>query len=76
MPTLKERKIDLSMGGWRGLAAPKNTPPEVLAMLRAAIAKTLQEPALRDTMARQNMGEGYLDETAFKALIARNNANF
>ena len=32
--------------------------------------------ALRDTMARQNMGEGYLDETAFKALIAHNKANF
>jgi tripartite-type tricarboxylate transporter receptor subunit TctC len=76
VPTLKERKIDLSMGGWRGLAAPKNTPPEVLAVLRAAIAKTLEEPALRETMARQNMGEGYLDEAAFKALIARDNATF
>jgi tripartite-type tricarboxylate transporter receptor subunit TctC len=76
VPTLKERKIDLSMGGWRGLAAPKNTPPEVLAVLRAAIAKTLEEPALRETMARQNMGDGYLDEAAFKALIARDNATF
>lgn len=76
VPTLKENKIDLSMGGWRGLAAPKNTSPEVLAVLRAAIAKTLRHPVLRDIMARHNMGEGYLDETAFKALIARNNANF
>ena len=25
---LKERGIDLSIGTWRGLAAPKNTPPE------------------------------------------------
>ena len=70
----------LSIGAYcdktRGLAAPKNTPPEVLAMLRAAIAKILQEPALRDTMARQNMGDGYLDEAAFKALIARDNAVF
>ena len=76
VPTLKEHKIDLSMDGWRGLAAPKNTSPEVLAVLRAAIAKTLQGPVLRDTMARQNMGEGYLDETAFEALIARGNAKF
>ena len=45
-------------------------------MLRAAIAKTLEEPALRETMARQNMGDGYLDEAAFKALIARDNATF
>jgi tripartite-type tricarboxylate transporter receptor subunit TctC len=62
--------------GWRGLAAPQNTPPEVLAVLRNAMARTLQEPALRATMAKQNMGEGYLDEAAFKALIARDNATF
>ena len=76
VPTLKERKIDLVIGGWRGLAAPKGTPPEVVAVLRNAIAKTLQEPALRDTMARQNMGEGYLDQADFNALIARDNATF
>jgi len=74
--TLKERRIDLSMGGWRGLAAPKNTPPDVMAVLRAAINKTLHDPVLRDTMAKQNMEEGYLDEAAFKALIARDNAAF
>jgi tripartite-type tricarboxylate transporter receptor subunit TctC len=76
VPTLKERRIDLSVGGWRGLAAPKNTPPEVIAVLRTAMAKTLQEPAMKEAMAKQNMGEGYLDEAAFKALIARDNATF
>ncbi|MDU7586993.1 MAG: tripartite tricarboxylate transporter substrate-binding protein, partial [Acidovorax sp.] len=76
VPTLKERQIDLSIGGWRGLAAPKGTPPEVVATLRTAMARTLQEPALRETMAKQNMGEGYLDAPDFKALIARDNAFF
>jgi len=27
-------------------------------------------------MAKQNMGEGYLDEANFKSLIARDNATF
>ncbi|BEP66915.1 MULTISPECIES: tripartite tricarboxylate transporter substrate binding protein [Variovorax] len=76
VPTLRERQIDLVIQGWRGLAAPKGTPPEVLAVLRNAMVKALQEPALRETMAKQNMGEGYLDEAAFKALIARDNASF
>ncbi len=76
VPTLKERQIDLSIGGWRGLAAPKGTPPEVVQGLRTAMAKTLQEPALRETMAKQNMGEGYLDAPEFKELIARDNAFF
>ena len=75
-PTLKERGIDLLVGGWRGLAAPKGTPPEALAVLREAMARTLREPALRETMAKQNMGEGYLDEANFKSLIARDNATF
>lgn len=76
VPTLKERQINLSIGGWRGLAAPKGTPPEVVAILRTAMARTLQEPALRETMAKQNMGEGYLDAPEFKALIARDDAFF
>ncbi|GLC98006.1 hypothetical protein Tamer19_74150 [Cupriavidus sp. TA19] len=64
------------INGWRGIAAPKGTPPEVVAVLRAAIAKTMQEPGLRETMAKQNMGEGYLDEPDFKRVIARDNATF
>ena len=76
VPTLKERNVDLVINGWRGIAAPKGTPPEVVAVLRASIEKTMQEPALRETMAKQNMGEGYLDEAAFKRLIARDNATF
>ncbi|KAF1046294.1 tripartite tricarboxylate transporter substrate binding protein [Xylophilus sp.] len=76
VPTLRERGIDLVIGGWRGLAAPKGTPPEIVATLRTAMAKTLKEPALRETLAKQNMGEGYLDQDAFKAVIDRDNATF
>lgn len=76
VPTLKERNIDLLIGGWRGLAVPRNTPATVTQTLRAAMAKTMQEPLLRETMAKQNMGEGYLDQDAFKAVIDRDNAVF
>lgn len=76
VPTLKERKIDLVVGGWRGLAAPKNTPSEVLAVLRTAMAKALQDPAMKEIMAKQNMGEGYLDEADFRSVLARDNATF
>ncbi len=76
VPTLKERGIDLVIGGWRGLAAPRNTPPEIVQQLRTVMARTLQEPDLRATMAKQNMGEGYLDQPAFLEVIARDNATF
>lgn len=76
VPTLKERGIDLLIGGWRGLAAPRNTPDTVVQTLRKAMALTLKEPALRDTMAKQNMGEGYLDQPEFKTVIDRDNMVF
>jgi hypothetical protein len=41
-----------------------------------AMAKTLRETWVRETMVKQNLGEGHLDEPAFKVLIARDNANF
>ena len=52
VPTLRERGIDLLIGDWRGMATPKGTPPEVLVILRAMIANTLQEPAMRETIAK------------------------
>jgi tripartite-type tricarboxylate transporter receptor subunit TctC len=35
VPTLKERGMDISIGTWRGLAVNKQTPPDVVAVLRA-----------------------------------------
>ncbi len=76
VPTLKERGIDLLIGGWRGLAVPRNTPDAVVQTLRKAMALTLKDPVLRETMAKQNMGEGYLDQPEFRAVIDRDNAVF
>jgi tripartite-type tricarboxylate transporter receptor subunit TctC len=76
VPTLKERGIDLLIGGWRGLAVPRDTPDHVVQKLREAMAVTMQDPALRKTMAELNMGEGYLDQAEFQALIERDNATF
>lgn len=76
VPTLKERNIDLLIGGWRGLAVPKGTPANVVQILSAAMEKSLKDPVMRETMAKQNMGEGYLDQPAFKTVIERDNAIF
>lgn len=56
--------------------APGGTPDAVIQTLRKAMALTLKDPALRETMAKQNMGEGYLDQPEFKAVIERDNAVF
>ena len=73
VPTMKERQYDLVLGTWRGLAVPKGTPPEVVNMLKAAAAKTMQEPSLREVMARQNFST-YEDQSTFQASMARESA--
>jgi tripartite-type tricarboxylate transporter receptor subunit TctC len=76
VPTLKERGIDLVIGTWRGIAAPKNTPPEVVAYLKNLSQKAASEPAFREVLDKQNLGFSYADDVAFKANMAKDNAYF
>jgi tripartite-type tricarboxylate transporter receptor subunit TctC len=76
VPTLKERGIDLSIGTWRGLAAPKGTPADVLATLTEATKKSADEPVLRDALDRLSMGYAYADAETFRAHMKRDNELF
>ena len=76
VPTAKERGIDLSIGTWRGLGAPKNTPPEVMAKLREMTAKTAAEPLMHEVMDKQNLGYVYTDGAVFKETLAKDNVYF
>jgi len=76
VPTLKERNIDLSIGTWRGIAAPKGTPQPVLDVLGAAFRKAAAEDGLKRFMAEQNLGYVVADQPAFTALMERDNATF
>ncbi|SDC73052.1 Tripartite-type tricarboxylate transporter, receptor component TctC [Cupriavidus sp. YR651] len=77
VPTLKERNIDLSMGIWRGISAPKGTPPEVLAVLKAAIAKSVQEPIMRQTLEKLHFStDTYADDVTLQAEMARESVQF
>lgn len=76
VPTLKERGIDLSIGTWRGLGAPKGTPPEIVALLKTVTAKAMNEAVLKDTMDKQNMGVSWADEAQFRTAMGRDNVYF
>src|SRR3546814_10763197 len=43
VPTFKERGIDLELGTWRALAAPKGTPPSVIAKMKNEVQRVTQE---------------------------------
>jgi tripartite-type tricarboxylate transporter receptor subunit TctC len=74
VPTLKEKGMDISIGTWRGLAVHKATPPDVVATLRTATARTANEPSLREALDKQNMGYAYADGDQFGAVMAKDHA--
>lgn len=76
VPTMRERGIDISMATWRGLAAPKGTPPEILGMLTEVARKSVDEPVLKEVTDRLSMGLGFADAEAFRAMMKRDNDTF
>jgi tripartite-type tricarboxylate transporter receptor subunit TctC len=75
-PTLKERKIDLSIGTWRGLGVAKGTPPEVVEAIKDITRKAVNEPIMREVMDKLNLGYSYADDSAFKAQLVRDDETF
>ena len=66
VPTLKELGIDAEYFIWAGLLAPAATPPAVQQKLRDAVRQAVQEPALRDAMAKVATPISYLDGPEFQ----------
>lgn len=66
VPTLKELGIDAEYFIWAGLLAPAATPPAVQQKLRDAVRQAVQEPALRDAMAKVATPINYLDGPEFQ----------
>jgi tripartite-type tricarboxylate transporter receptor subunit TctC len=76
VPTLKERKIDLSIGAWRGLATPKGTPANVVATLRAAAKGAASESMFKDSLDKLNLGFAYNDADVFKQIMQKDSEMF
>jgi tripartite-type tricarboxylate transporter receptor subunit TctC len=76
VPTFKERGIDVSLGTWRGLAAPKGTPPEVLAVLSNMARKCANEAAFKEGLDRLSLGWNYADAETFRSNMKRDNDFF
>ncbi|MBC7381120.1 MAG: tripartite tricarboxylate transporter substrate binding protein [Burkholderiaceae bacterium] len=76
VPTLKERKVDLSIGTWRGLGVAKGTPPEIVEYLKVMTRKAANEPIMREVMDKLNLGYAYQEGPEFKAQMVRDNESF
>jgi tripartite-type tricarboxylate transporter receptor subunit TctC len=52
VPTAKEAGVNYEMSVWAGLFAPKGVPPAVIARLADALNRALDEPGVREKLAR------------------------
>jgi tripartite-type tricarboxylate transporter receptor subunit TctC len=67
VPTLKELGVDIEYYLWAGLFVPKQTPPDVVRVLRAATAKSIEDPEFKAAMAKVKTPVAYQDTDEFKA---------
>ncbi len=56
VPTLKELGIDWSMGAWRGVCVPKDTPDAVVSVLEKALEKAVASAEFKEFMKKNGFG--------------------
>src|SRR5262249_26212036 len=66
VPTLKELGFDVEYYLWVGIFAPKGTPGEIVATLRAAIGKPVQSDQFKTALANAGQKLAYLDGPDFQ----------
>jgi len=76
VPTLKAATgSNWTMGAWRGIAAPKNLPPEARDKLAAAIRKIAASKEYVDFMAQRGFGVIYQGPEDFAKYMAKSDAD-
>jgi tripartite-type tricarboxylate transporter receptor subunit TctC len=76
VPTLKAAiGSNWTMATWRGIAAPKNLPPEVSDKLSAAIRKIVASKDYTDFMAQRGFGVIYAGPEDFGKFMAKSDAD-
>lgn len=77
VPTVEEASgFDVSISGWRGLAAPVGTPDEVVDTLNEALAEVTSSDEFKEFMAARQFGITYLPSAEFEQYLAERDAQF
>jgi len=66
VPSVKELGYDAEFYGWMSIMAPRGTPAEVVAKLRGALAKLVQDPSYKAVMVQIGETMAYLDKDEFE----------
>lgn len=76
VPTFKELGIDFTFGTWRAVAAPKETPDEIIEVLAKSIKKALDTQHFKDFMEKGGYGMSYMDAEELAAYMNKLDAQF
>ncbi len=76
IPTFKENGVDLVIGSFHAVFAPKTTSGDILAALAGALEKTMKEPELNAQMSAAGLGVVYLNRQDTAAFIAQQDATY
>jgi len=69
--TLQEMGIDWTCGAWRGIAAPKGTAPEIVAVLEKAIEKVVKSDDFIKFMKNRGYGIFWMNSGDFAQYLTR-----
>jgi len=69
VPSMKELGYDATFYIWSGLFAPAGTPAPIVATLRDAIKRTVEDPEFKEAMAKVETPIAYLDAPQFKEFV-------
>jgi tripartite-type tricarboxylate transporter receptor subunit TctC len=76
VPTVREQGINFTMSQWRGLAAPKGTPPQVIGILHDAFKKGMEDRGFVKNAADMSVALAYLGPADFAKLMAADHERY
>jgi hypothetical protein len=76
VPTLKEQGVDWTLTGWRGIGAPKGTPPEIVGRLVEALRRVTAGEQYRGFMNTAGFDMTWGGPGEFRELMARVDEQF
>src|SRR5687767_7362435 len=70
VPTFKELGVDWTLGTIRGVAAPKDTPPDRVTLLAEGLQRVVESDAYQSIMRKGGFTPSYENPTQFAATLA------
>ena len=74
VPTAKEQGYDVDLVMWRGLAAPRGTPKDVIVRLESAARRVVASPRFQELSTKLGFEPAFLPAGEFNAIVARDDA--